>query len=169
MGWRFKKRPGLDYFLQQCAQNGYEIVIFSHESASVRFILHLYSISPISSLNIIYFYLYNNCLVFFCCSIDPHLVILKTSPYTESLIKILSFYNNLELSTNWTFGSESGQLSNLRKMQVRVNLHNNSKSLCLIIKWPIYNVIPCMMFYITDRISSHCVYGPTGYCMVQII
>ena len=37
MGWRFKKRPGLDYFLQTAAQSGYEIVIFTMEPANVSY------------------------------------------------------------------------------------------------------------------------------------
>ena len=38
MGWRFKKRPGLDYLLQTCAQSGYEVVIFTVEPTSVSIV-----------------------------------------------------------------------------------------------------------------------------------
>lgn len=53
MGWRFKKRPGLDYFLQQCAQNGYEIVIFSVESAQVCIIHYASQVDEYDMLYII--------------------------------------------------------------------------------------------------------------------
>jgi len=34
-GWRFKKRPGLDYFLQQCGPPLFEVVIYTHEQGFV--------------------------------------------------------------------------------------------------------------------------------------
>ncbi|XP_033164839.1 mitochondrial import inner membrane translocase subunit TIM50-A isoform X1 [Drosophila mauritiana] len=35
-GWRFKKRPGVDYFLQQCSRN-FEIVIYTSEQGMTAF------------------------------------------------------------------------------------------------------------------------------------
>ncbi|XP_017032581.1 mitochondrial import inner membrane translocase subunit TIM50-A [Drosophila kikkawai] len=35
-GWRFKKRPGVDYFLQQCSKN-FEIVIYTSEQGMTAF------------------------------------------------------------------------------------------------------------------------------------
>jgi len=45
-GWRFKKRPGLDYFLQQVGQVAagpplFEVVIYTHEQGLVSVILFL--------------------------------------------------------------------------------------------------------------------------------
>jgi len=34
-GWRFKKRPGLDYFLQQVGFPVFEVVIYTHEQGFV--------------------------------------------------------------------------------------------------------------------------------------
>lgn len=34
-GWRFKKRPGLDYFLQQVGPPLFEVVIYTHEQGFV--------------------------------------------------------------------------------------------------------------------------------------
>ena len=38
-GWRFKKRPGLDYFLQQVGPPLFEVVIYTHEQGFVRIYL----------------------------------------------------------------------------------------------------------------------------------
>ncbi|KAH8262588.1 hypothetical protein KR026_001247 [Drosophila bipectinata] len=35
-GWRFKKRPGVDYFLQQCSRN-FEIVVYTSEQGMMAF------------------------------------------------------------------------------------------------------------------------------------
>jgi len=35
-GWRFKKRPGVDYFLEQVAPPLYEIVIYTAENGMVK-------------------------------------------------------------------------------------------------------------------------------------
>jgi len=43
-GWRFKKRPGLDYFLQQVGFPVFEVVIYTHEQGFVRIICLCYSI-----------------------------------------------------------------------------------------------------------------------------
>jgi len=47
MGWRFKKRPGLDYFLQKVAEAGYEVVIFTKETAAVSITLGVLFFTPL--------------------------------------------------------------------------------------------------------------------------
>jgi len=37
-GWRFKKRPGLDYFLQQVGPPMFEVVIYTHEQGFVCYL-----------------------------------------------------------------------------------------------------------------------------------
>lgn len=36
-GWRFKKRPGLDYLLQHCGPPLYEVVIYTQEQGMVSY------------------------------------------------------------------------------------------------------------------------------------
>jgi len=36
-GWRFKKRPGVDHFLEQVAPPLFEVVVFTAEQGMVRF------------------------------------------------------------------------------------------------------------------------------------
>jgi len=40
-GWRFKKRPGLDYFLQQVGFPVFEVVVYTHEQGFVRILFLL--------------------------------------------------------------------------------------------------------------------------------
>jgi hypothetical protein len=35
-GWRFKKRPGIDYFLSQVGPPTFEVVVYSQEQGMVR-------------------------------------------------------------------------------------------------------------------------------------
>ena len=39
-GWRFKKRPGVDFFLSQVGPPNFEVVIYTHEQA---FVINIYS------------------------------------------------------------------------------------------------------------------------------
>ena len=45
-GWRFKKRPGIDYFLSQVAPPLFEVVIYSQEQGMVGDIISLPLVFP---------------------------------------------------------------------------------------------------------------------------